>query len=292
MLIGGIEAGGTKFVYGIANENGDIIERLSCPTEKPEITLKTVFDYFASKNISALGIASFGPIDLNKLSETYGYITTTPKPHWQNTDLVGAFRRLDVPIAFDTDVNGAALAESIWGASLGLKNSIYITVGTGIGGGIITEGNIVHGMLHPEIGHMLIRIHPEDNFEGVCPFHKNCLEGMASGPSFNKRWSILGKHQELPLNHKAWDFEAYYLAQALVNIILILAPEKIILGGGVMNEKHLFPKIRGYVVELLSGYLNSQYILDDIDSYIVEPKLGNNAGLLGAIALGKNVTLK
>ncbi len=281
-MIGCIEAGGTKFVYGVASDDGEIIERLSCPTDTPDITLKTVGDYFADKDIKALGIGSFGPIDPNPSSPTYGYITTTPKPNWGNVDLVGYFKnRLNVPIGFDTDVNAAALAEN---STYKVDNLVYITIGTGIGAGIISEGNLVHGILHPEMGHVLITKHPDDTVECVCPFHKSCLEGLAAGPSLVKRW---GDPTSLPLDHKAWEFESYYLAQALANLILTLAPQKIILGGGVMHQTHLFPMIRKQVLELLAGYLQVDALLNDIDNYILPPSLGDNAGFMGAFALGQ-----
>lgn len=184
---------------------------------------------------------------------------------------------------FDTDVNGAALGEATWGAAQGLDNCLYMTIGTGIGGGALVSGKLVHGMLHPEMGHILVKRHSEDKYEGKCPFHKDCLEGMAAGPAIEARWGVKG--HELPLDHVAWDIEAYYIAQGLVNFILTLSPEKIILGGGVMKQSQLFPKIRANVIELLKGYVQTKEILENIDNYIVYPKLGDNAGLLGALAL-------
>ena len=184
---------------------------------------------------------------------------------------------------FDTDVNGAALGEATWGAAKGLDNCLYMTIGTGIGGGALVSGKLVHGMLHPEMGHILVKRHSEDKYEGKCPFHKDCLEGMAAGPAIEARWGVKG--HELPLDHVAWDIEAYYIAQGLVNFILTLSPEKIILGGGVMKQKQLFPKIRKEVINLLKGYVQTKEILENIDNYIVYPELGDNAGLLGAFAL-------
>ncbi len=284
MLIGGIEAGGTKFVCGIGNEKGEILERISFPTETPEITLTKVIEFFKDKNITALGIGSFGPVDLNPDSKTYGYITKTPKTSWQDYDVLGYLKNyFNIPIYFDTDVNAAALGESVWGAAKNLKNCMYLTIGTGIGGGILINGKLVHGMLHPEMGHILVKRHPEDNYSGKCPFHKDCFEGMASGPAIEERWGKKGN--ELPKEHKAWDMEAFYIAQALMNYILIFSPEKIILGGGVMKQSQLFKKIRENVKELLQGYIQTTEILEDIDNYIVYPELKDNAGLLGAIAL-------
>ena len=252
MLIGAIEAGGTKFVCGVGNEKGELFERVSFPTETPEITLTKVVNFFKDKNIERLGIGSFGPIDVNPKSKTYGYITKTPKLSWTDCDIVGYLKKyFNIPIFFDTDVNGAALGESIWGAARGLENCLYITIGTGIGGGALVSGKLVHGMLHPEMGHIILRRHTEDAYKGRCPFHKDCFEGLASGSAIEDRWGKKG--YELPADHKAWDIEAYYIAQGLVNFILTLSPEKIILGGGVMKQKQLFPKIRKEVVELLKG---------------------------------------
>lgn len=284
MLFGAIEAGGTKFVCGIGNENGEILERVSFPTEEPEKTLKQVFEFFKDKKIVALGVGSFGPIDPDLNSETYGYITKTPKPYWSDFNFIGELKKkIDVPMVFDTDVNGAALGEATWGAAKGLENCLYLTIGTGVGGGALVSGKLVHGMLHPEMGHIHIIPHPEDKFEGNCPFHKTCLEGMASGPAIEKRWGVKG--DQLGADHKAWEFEAYYIAQALVNYILVLSPEKIILGGGVMKQEQLFPLIRKNVKKLLNNYVQTKELLNDIDNYIVAPGLGDNAGLAGAVAL-------
>ncbi len=288
MIIGAIEAGGTKFVCGIGDEDGNIIHRISFPTTTPEETLNKAIEYFKDKDIEALGVGSFGPIDLNKSSKTYGYITKTPKVGWNNTGIVGVLKKsFNIPIAFDTDVNGAALGELMWGGAKGLKSSLYITVGTGIGAGAVVDGEMVHGLLHPEMGHIYVRRHPEDNYSGKCIYHGDCLEGLAAGPAIEARWNIKGS--ELPVDHKAWDMEAYYLAQALVNFILILSPEKIILGGGVMKQSQLFPKIRKNVLELLSDYVQKDEILKDIDNYIIYPALGDNAGLCGALALALKV---
>lgn len=284
MRLGAIEAGGTKFVCGIADENGNIFERVSFPTETPEKTMKNVIEFFKGKEIDAIGVGSFGPIDPDKDSETYGYITKTPKPYWSDYNLIGELKKeFNVPMAFDTDVNGAALGEITWGAAKGLNDCLYMTIGTGVGGGAVVSGELVHGMLHPEMGHILLRKHPEDTYEGKCPFHGTCFEGLAAGPAIEDRWGKKGF--ELPEDHKAWEFEAYYIAQALMNYILVLSPEKIILGGGVMKQSQLFPMIRKNVKELLNGYVQTKEILEDIDNYIVYPKLGDNAGLLGCVAL-------
>jgi fructokinase len=291
MILGAIEAGGTKFVCGIGNENGDIIEKISYPTTTPEETLKLVTDYFKDKQIEALGVGSFGPIDLNQESSTYGFITSTPKKHWKNVNLLGELKKhIDVPMAFDTDVNAAALGELEWGAAKGLDSCIYMTVGTGIGVGAVTEGKLIHGMLHPEMGHILVKRHKDDTYKGNCPFHGDCLEGMASGPAIENRWGQKGV--VLSANPQVWELEAYYLAQALVNYILVLSPKKLILGGGVMQQKQLFPIIIENVVNLLNGYIQHENLLVCIDEYIVPPELGDNAGLCGALALAKNMITK
>lgn len=288
MRIGAIEAGGTKFVLGIGNEMGEILERVSIPTEEPNITMKRVIEYFKGKEIEALGIGCFGPIDPKKDSETYGYITTTPKLKWNNYNILGELKKyFDIPIGFDTDVNGAALGELTWGNAQGLSSSLYITIGTGIGAGAVAEGNMVHGLLHPEMGHIMVKRHKKDNYIGKCPYHRDCLEGLAAGPAIEERWGKKG--HELPKNHEAWEMEAYYLAQALVNFILILSPEKIIMGGGVMKQDWLLPMIREEVKKQLNKYISKKEILEDIDNYIVSPKLGDNAGLCGAVALALNL---
>lgn len=287
MFFAGIEAGGTKFVCAIGNERGEILDREAFQTTTPEETMTNVIKFFKGKKFIAMGIGSFGPIDPDKKSETYGSITTTPKIAWANYNIIDELNKFfNVPMAFDTDVNCAALGELTWGAAKGLSSCLYITVGTGIGAGVVVENNLVHGLLHPEMGHILVRRHEEDNYVGRCPYHKDCLEGMAAGPAIEDRWGVKG--HELPSDHLAWDFEAYYLAQALVNYILILSPQKIIMGGEVMQQEQLFPKIREYVKELLNGYVQKKEILQNIDEYIVYPKFGQAAGTCGAIALAMN----
>lgn len=285
MLIGTIEAGGTKFVLGIGNENGEILEKISIPTESPEITMPIVIKYFKDKDIKALGVGCFGPIDPNINSKTYGYITTTPKLKWANYNIIGELKKVfNIPIGFDTDVNGAALGELKWGAAKNLNSAVYITIGTGIGAGAIIEGKLVHGLLHPELGHIYVKRHKDDTYLGRCPYHDDCLEGLAAGPALEGRWNTSGAN--LPQNHIAWEFESYYIAQAIVNIILTISPEKIILGGGVMKQSFILPMIHVQVKKLLNGYINKKELLEEIDNYIVLPKLGDNAGLCGAIALG------
>ena len=286
LIIVALEAGVTKKVCAIWNENGEIFELVSFPTETPEITVPKMIEYFKEREIEALGIACFGPIDLNKKSDTYGYITTTPKLAWVNYDIVGAFKKeLNVPIGFDTDVNGSALGEATWGVTQGLENSIYITIGTGVGMGIITNGKLLHGMLHPEAGHMLLRKHPEDTYEGKCPYHKTCLEGLAAGPAIEARWGKKGI--ELADKKEVWEMEAYYIGQALVDLICILSPQRIILGGGVMHQEHMMPLVREEVKKQLNGYLKTKE-LEDLENYIVLPSLNDNQGIMGCLKLALN----
>lgn len=284
MRLAAIEAGGTKFVVAIGDEFGNIIKRDAFATTSPQETFEHVFEFFDGEEFEAMGIGTFGPIDLDLQSPTYGFITSTPKPNWGNVDFVGPLKeRYQVPIAFDTDVNGAALGELYFGSAKGLDSCLYLTIGTGIGGGAIVEGKLVHGLLHPEMGHILLAKHKDETTDGFCPFHKNCLEGLASGPAIEKRWGT--KAYDLPVDHPAWEMEGYYLAEALMNFILTLSPQKIILGGGVMKQTQIFNYIHQYVVEMLNGYVQKEEILHHIKDYIVYPKLGDNAGICGALAL-------
>ncbi|MGN0297999.1 MAG: ROK family protein [Lachnospiraceae bacterium] len=284
MLYGALEAGGTKMVCAIGDENGTIFEQVSFPTLTPEETIPRLIEYFKGKKIQALGIGCFGPIDLNKKSKTYGYITTTPKLAWRNYDIVGTFEKaLGVPVGFDTDVNGSALGESTWGCTKDMDTSIYITIGTGVGVGIIINKQPLHGMLHPEAGHILIDRHPSDlNFKCNCPAHENCLEGLAAGPAIEKRWGR--KAIELKDCMEVWELESYYIGQALVNYILTISPQKIVLGGGVMHQMQLFPMIREEVKKQLNGYLDTPE-LRDLDNYIVPASLHDDQGIMGAIKL-------
>lgn len=283
MLIGGIEAGGTKFICGIGDELGNILNKISIPTTTPEETMCKVIDYFYDKPIVSLGVGSFGPIDPIQNSPTYGFITNTPKKGWKGFNLLKAIEKIGVPIKFDTDVNAAALAEYLWGAGMGLNNIVYLTIGTGVGGGAILNGQTLQGMLHPEMGHMRVKRLEEDNFAGVCPYHQDCLEGLVSGPAILKRTGTAA--QNLPIDHASWKITAYYLAQGIANIMLILSPQKIILGGGVMQQSHLFPMIYNYLGVILNGYVDHANI-QQFDTYIVAPGLRNDSGLKGSIALG------
>ncbi|WP_127533427.1 ROK family protein [Paenibacillus kobensis] len=285
MRIGAIEAGGTKFVCGIGDETGAIIERVSFPTELPEQTMSRVLAFFEGKGVEAIGIGTFGPIGLDQSRADYGQVTTTPKPGWSGFDFLGTMKQaFNVPFGWDTDVNAAAYGEAIWGAARGLDSCVYYTIGTGIGVGVYTEGRLVHGLVHPEGGHVLTRRHPEDHFAGCCPYHGDCLEGMAAGPAIEQRWQTKGS--ELGADHPAWPMEAFYIGQAVTSAVLLLSPQKVILGGGVMHQEQLFPMIRQEVKKQLNGYVSAVQLADDIESYIVPPGLGDNAGLCGALALG------
>jgi fructokinase len=291
-LCGGIEAGGTKFVCAIGSGPDDIQDEVRFPTTTPEETIGRTIGFFRPRqaDLAAIGIASFGPVDPNTASPTYGFITSTPKPGWAGTDFVRTIQQaLDLPVGFDTDVNGAALGEYRWGAAQGIDTFVYLTVGTGIGGGGMVGGRLMHGLLHPEMGHMLLRHDRKaDPFDGICPFHKDCLEGLASGPALQARWGRLA--ETLPPDHPAWPLQARYLALAVMNLICTLSPQRIIMGGSVMMGPHLFPLIRADVQDLLNGYVQAPEILCHIDRYIVPPALGARAGVLGAIALAENAS--
>lgn len=287
-LYGGIEAGGTKFVCAVGASSDDLRE-VRFQTTTPDETIDHAIEFFRRQreSIAAIGIGSFGPIDLHRDSPTYGFITTTPKPGWANVDLVGKVQRaLNVPVEFDTDVNVAALGEHRWGAAQGMDTFIYLTIGTGIGGGGLVGGKLMHGLIHPEMAHSYLpHDRTRDPFAGTCPFHGDCFEGLASGPAIEKRWGARG--ETLPIDHPAWELEADYIALALMNYICILSPQRIILGGGVMEQAQLFPMIRRKVQQMLNGYIQSPEILERIDNYIVPPGLGKRAGVLGAIALAQ-----
>ena len=283
MKIGALEAGGTKMVCAIGNEKGEILKREVFPTTTPEETMPKMIDFFKNEKIEALGIGNFGPISPNKDSADYGYITSTPKLAWQNYNIVGEFEKaLNCPVGFDTDVNAAALGEATYGITKGLKNSIYITIGTGIGVGVMAEGKLLHGMMHPEAGHILIHRHPEDTYEGTCPFHKDCLEGLAAGPALEKRWGAKG--DTLTERAEVWEMESYYIAQACVNYCMILSPERIVLGGGVMKQPSLIPLVRQKFTELLAGYIRTKEV-EDVENYIVPASLNDNQGVMGCIGL-------
>lgn len=283
MLLGGLECGGTKMVCAIGDESGRIVKTIKIPSGMPDDTMPKIIDFFRSNSVMAMGIASFGPVDPDVKSPTYGYITSTTKVGWKDFNLLGTIKEaLSVPCGFDTDVNGAVLGEVTYGCMKGLSNALYMTVGTGIGIGVYTNGALLHGMLHPEGGHIIVRRHPDDTFAGNCIYHGDCLEGMASGSALDKRFGM--KAELIGDDDPVWEYESYYLAQAIVNYILTLSPERIVLGGGVMNRKELFPLIRRDVVKLLKGYIHSPKI-DNIDEYITGSALNGNQAVMGCMKL-------
>lgn len=290
-LYAAIEAGGTKFVCAIGSAERGSLEQAVIPTRDPESTLADIGAFFARAahhgRIEALGIGSFGPVDLAPGSPTFGHILRTPKPGWQGSDLLGRLSAmLGVPAAIDTDVNAAAMAEARFGAGQGTDSLAYVTVGTGIGVGIIVDGRPIHGIGHPEAGHMLLRRHPaHDGFAGLCPYHGDCLEGLASGPAIKAAWgaSLSG----LADDHVIWEAEAYYLAQLCAALILTVAPERIVLGGGVMAHKRLIPLIRERTLALLGGYIRCASDMTDMEQMIVAPQCTEPPGLVGAYMLAE-----
>ena len=293
-LLGAVEGGGTKFVCAVGTGPDNIVETTRIDTTSPAETLEAVCRFFISAKakhgpVEAIGVGCFGPVDLDPSSGTYGYITTTPKPGWQSTDIVGTLRqRLRVPIGFDTDVTAAVLCEYLWGAGEKMDPLVYITIGTGVGGGVLVNGHLLHGLMHPEIGH--IHVPPPTNSKaidvaGQCPYHKHCVEGYVCGPAIAKRWGV--RADRLPPESPAWQEVADVLGHALVNLSLTLSPRRIILGGGVMEQEHLIGMIRGRFRSILNGYLSSPSVGRDLEKYIVTPGLGSKSGLLGALALGR-----
>jgi fructokinase len=288
MTFVGIEAGGTKFVCGVGTGPDDLAHVTSFRTTTPAETLGRMRDFVLAHagDLRAIGVASFGPLDLDRSSSTYGCITSTPKPGWTSTDIVGPLQEAtDVPIGFDTDVNGAALSESRWGAAADVDSCVYITVGTGIGGGGLIGGRLLHGLLHPEMGHLSVRRALHDDFPGSCAYHGDCLEGMASGPAIAKRWGAPAQDLVNPQLERAVRLEGEYLAQLAAAITYMLSPARLIFGGGVMHLDGLLDALRAGTVELLNGYIDVADITEHTDRYIVRPGLGDHAGLLGAIAL-------
>jgi len=287
MTYGGIEAGGTKWVCATGSGPDDIQEIVTFPTTRPAETIARAADFFAGNGtLAAIGVGSFGPIDVRSGSPTWGHITTTPKHGWANTDLGAALReRLGLPLAFDTDVNAAALGEHRWGAAVGLDTFCYITVGTGIGGGGMVNGRLMHGLLHPELGHIRIPHNSaRDPFAGACPYHGDCFEGLASGDALQARW---GRAPEELTGDEVWELESEYLALGLLNLICVLSPQRILVGGGVMNASGLLPRVRQRIVELAGGYFDAPELGDTIDEYVVAPALAERAGVIGALELAR-----
>lgn len=285
MRLGALEAGGTKMVCAIGDETGKIYEQVSIPTQTPEITMPKLIAYFKERDVEALGVACFGPIELDRNAPDYGCITSTPKLAWRNYNIVKELAdNLHCPIGFDTDVNGSVLGEVTFGQAKDKNCVVYLTIGTGVGGGIYIEGRLLHGMVHPEAGHVLIRRRSDDTYEGKCPYHKTCLEGLAAGPAIEERWGK--KAVELADRAEVWDLEADYIAQALTGYILTLSPEMIILGGGVMHQEQLFPLIRQKVLEMLGGYVQAKE-LEDMEHYIVPASLHDDQGIMGCLELAR-----
>jgi fructokinase len=289
-MLGGIEAGGTKFVCGAGTGPDDLCGE-SVPTTTPQETIARVVSFFQKRcgpDLRAVGIGSFGPVDLNPASPHYGHITSTPKPGWPDCDLRGMIQRaLNVPVGFDTDVNAALLGEARWGAARGLSDAVYLTIGTGVGGGAIVQGRVVHGLVHPEMGHLRIPHDlSRDPYPGHCPYHGDCLEGLACGPAMKARWRV--QANDLPDSHPAWDLEAHYIALGLVNVAVTLSPQRILLGGGVMQKAHLFPLIRQEFVKLLNGYVVHPKITEQTESFIAPPELAPWSGILGCFVLAEH----
>ena len=278
-LVGGVETGGTRVRCVVGTGPDDVRAETIVPTTTPVETLGRVVEFFRAHagGLAAVGVACFGPIDLDRRSPTFGRITTTPKAGWANTDVVGALRTLSVPVAFDTDVNGAALGESRWGAGRGVDPFVYVTVGTGIGGGAVVGGRPLHGLVHPEMGHVPIAREPGDTFAGACPYHGGCLEGLASGVALRERWGAAP--ETLPAEHDAWRLQARYLALGVAAIAAVLSPPRIVLGGGVMRAPALLARVRAETAKALAGYVRAPDL--------VAPALGERAGVLGAVALAQ-----
>ena len=292
MLYGALEAGGTKMICAVGNENGQILDQESIPTTTPDETMPKIIEYFKAKvapelseddKIKALGIACFGPVDVRPKSKTYGNILNTPKIPWRNYPILTTLKdALGIPASIDTDVNGSLLGEATWGCAQGLTDAVYFTIGTGIGMGAMSGGKLVHGMLHPEAGHLFMARVEGDNYKGHCPNHGACFEGMACGPAIEDRWGKPGK--ELADMPEVWELEAKYIAQALTDITMVLSPQKIILGGGVMSQTQLFPMIRKYVAEYINDYITTKE-LRNMNAYITPAALNGNQGIMGAVKL-------
>ncbi|MBI2204434.1 MAG: ROK family protein [Candidatus Rokubacteria bacterium] len=283
--VGAVEAGGTKFVCAVGTGPEDLRAETVIPTTAPPETLRRVMDFFLAHGpLAAIGIGSFGPLDLDPRSPAFGSIANTPKPGWADTAVTGALAPLGLPLAIDTDVNAAALGEHRWGALRGVRTGVYVTVGTGIGGGGVVNGQVLRGLVHPEMGHVLVphdRI--RDPFPGVCPFHGDCLEGLASGVAMRERWGVPA--ETLPPDHPAWELEAHYLGLGLAAIVTILSPERIVVGGGVARASGLLGRVRTMLAQHLGGYVRAQAVWEAGADYVVPPALGDRAGMLGAMAL-------
>ena len=288
-LYGSLEAGGTKFVCAVGDENFQIIEKVQFPTTTPYETIEKTIEFFKKfeSNLAGIAIGSFGPIDIDENSETYGYITKTPKPYWSDVDLVGLISKdFKIPFYFTTDVNSSAYGEVM--VRKGVDSLVYYTIGTGIGAGAIQRGEFVGGAGHTEAGHVYLAPHPKDvanGFVGTCPFHKGCLEGLAAGPSLESRTGTRGELIEK--NSDVWDIQAYYIAQAAVQATLLYRPQVIVFGGGVMSQEHMLKRVRDKFTALLNGYLP----VPDMTDYIVTPAVSDNgSATLGNFALAKKIS--
>lgn len=288
MLYGAVETGGTKIICTKLDESGQVLDSIRFLTETPDLAVEKIVEFYGTSGIVSLGIGSFGPIDLNPQSSTYGCILDTPKQHWRFYPFLQKIQeKLAIPVALDTDVNCACLGEATYGAAKGLGVAVYVTIGTGIGVGVCINGITLKGMLHPEAGHILIRKNPKDSFDGICAYHGNCFEGLASGPAIQARAGRAA--YEIPLSDPVWEIEADYIGQALMNYVLAYSPERIVLGGGVMEQMHLFPMIRERAASYLNGYLKTSQ-LRNMDSYIVPSALGGKQAILGAFCLAKKIS--
>ncbi|CAF1018206.1 unnamed protein product [Didymodactylos carnosus] len=296
LIVAGIELGGTGCKVGISNEKGEIEERFTIETITPDKTLTLLYNWLSEKqkqyNFKALGIASFGPIDLHQNSDTYGYITQTPKPHWQYTNVVGAFKKLNIPIAFDTDVNAPAMTETRLAGGR-ITTVVYITIGTGVGIGVCVNGRSIHGLLHPEGGHLKCLKFPGDNYEGNCPFHQSCVEGLINSKAIADRLQIEpSKLSTVPDDNPIWNLQAYYLAQLCAAIVCLISAEKIFIGGGLAKRTVLFTLVRKHVQQILNNYIQAPEIIDHIDEYIVPSSLGEDIGVISAFDLAQEVLKK
>jgi len=296
-LFGAVEAGGTKFVCAVGDESGKIHAETRFPTIDAGSTLAAVRDFFdaqrrARGRFTAIGVACFGPLILDKSSAKYGFIGNTPKAGWCDIDVAGMLaREFTCAVGFDTDVNAAALAEQRWGVAQDTRNLVYLTVGTGIGGGVLIGGTPLHGLQHPEIGHIRPRRHPLDvNFAGVCPFHGDCLEGLASGPAILARCGADLAH--LDAAHPQWQMQADYLGQLCAQLVLTLSPQRIVMGGGVMAQTRLFPVIRERMLHWLGGYIDRSELNAGSERYVVPPALGAKAGVLGGLCLAIDAAIQ
>jgi len=296
-FFGAVEAGGTKFVVAIGDDRGQILAQERFPTSDPNTTiaaaqccLRRYADAWGP--LTAIGVASFGPVELDKTSARHGFIGRTPKAGWSGTDIAGAFaREFLCPVGFDMDVSAAALAEHRWGSARDVDNLVYLTIGTGIGGGVMVNGAPIRGLMHPEVGHIHPRRHPLDaGFNGVCPFHGDCLEGLASGPAIHARTGT--SLQQLDAAHPQWEIEADYLGQLCALLVLTISPQRIVMGGGVMSQPRLLPLIRERLRHWLGGYIDRDEILTGIERYVVAPELGDNAGIRGALILAQDAAVK